>query len=215
MAQCMRASQNSLCNIWEFPIGACAMTTNFLDNKLCTFKILLSWRFTRKKKSSLPPRPPPPLKKRFFFYCRLAVSDPNQNLVVSNLVVCKFCAEALFCTLLRSSTLFCRLVFAIFCAHSRSRAFACFCERPRLELPRLGTAEIWCLCNLFQIDLQRILILCDVTDMESLRKLIVARNICRKSFWQALYMEAQSWYFSRVLVFDIRIAFLKQQANSK
>ena len=26
-------------------IGACAMTTKFLDNKCCTFKIVLSWRF--------------------------------------------------------------------------------------------------------------------------------------------------------------------------
>ena len=29
-------------------IGACAMTTKFLDNKICTFKIVLSWRFPRK-----------------------------------------------------------------------------------------------------------------------------------------------------------------------
>ena len=29
-------------------VGACAMTTNFLDNKICTLKILLSWRFPRK-----------------------------------------------------------------------------------------------------------------------------------------------------------------------
>ena len=41
------------------------MTTKFHDNKTCTFKILLSWRFPTKKKkqrfgrfSSLPPRPP-------------------------------------------------------------------------------------------------------------------------------------------------------------
>ena len=27
------------------PLGACAMTTKFLNNKICTFKILLSWRF--------------------------------------------------------------------------------------------------------------------------------------------------------------------------
>ena len=29
-------------------IGACAMTTIFLDNKICTFKIVLSWRFPMK-----------------------------------------------------------------------------------------------------------------------------------------------------------------------
>ena len=56
------------------------MTTKFLDNKIFTFKILLSWRFPRKQAflddfSSLPPRPPPPQKRKFYFYCRLAVSD--------------------------------------------------------------------------------------------------------------------------------------------
>ena len=29
-------------------VRACAMTTKFLDNKICTFKILLWWRFPRK-----------------------------------------------------------------------------------------------------------------------------------------------------------------------
>ena len=29
-------------------LGACAMTTKFPDNKICTFKIVLSWRFQRK-----------------------------------------------------------------------------------------------------------------------------------------------------------------------
>ena len=28
-------------------LGACAMTTKFLDNKICTFRILLSWHFRR------------------------------------------------------------------------------------------------------------------------------------------------------------------------
>ena len=61
-------------------------------------------------------------------------SDPSllwefPNLVVSNLVVCNFCAEALFCTLLRPFALFCRLAFVLFCV------------RPRLERPRLGAAE--------------------------------------------------------------------------
>ena len=55
-------------------LGACAMTTKFLDNQICTFKSLLSWcspRNEKKKKkkqrfgrfSSLPPRTPPPLQK--------------------------------------------------------------------------------------------------------------------------------------------------------
>ena len=59
------------------------MTTNFLDNKICTFKILLSWRFPRKKKKKQPfwtiflsaPNAPPPQKCRFYFCFRLAVSE--------------------------------------------------------------------------------------------------------------------------------------------
>ena len=54
------------------------------------------------------------------------------NLVVFNLVVCNFYAEALFCALSRS--------FALFCEHLRS--FACFCERPRSERLRLRTADM-------------------------------------------------------------------------
>ena len=51
------------------------------------------------------------------------------NLVFfSNLVVCNFHAE----------TLFCGLAFAL-----SLRAFACFCVRLRLEQPRLGIAEFW------------------------------------------------------------------------
>ena len=60
-----------------------------------------------------------------------------------------FLAEALFCALLCPFVFFCALLrtcdcarlhsFALFCAHLRS--FACFCVRPRLERPRLGTAE--------------------------------------------------------------------------
>ena len=60
-------------------IGACAMTTKFLDNKICTFKILLSWRFPRKQAFlgdyPLCPQGPPPPKRKFYFYCRLAFSS--------------------------------------------------------------------------------------------------------------------------------------------
>ena len=60
-----------------FPLGACAMTTKFLDNKICTFKILLSWRFPRKQAFwddfPLCPQGPAPSKAKI---CRLAVSDP-------------------------------------------------------------------------------------------------------------------------------------------
>ena len=43
-------------------LGACTITT-FLDNQICNFKFLLSWRFQRKQRvferfSSLPPMPP-------------------------------------------------------------------------------------------------------------------------------------------------------------
>ena len=63
------------------------MTTKFLDNKICAFKILLSWRFPRKKKKNsvlddfpLCRQGPPLLKKRkFYFYCRLAVSEYFQG----------------------------------------------------------------------------------------------------------------------------------------
>ena len=55
------------------------MTTKFLDNKICTFKILLSWRFPRKTAflADVPlcPRSPTPQKRKIYFYCRLAVSD--------------------------------------------------------------------------------------------------------------------------------------------
>ena len=49
------------------------MTTKFLDNKICTLKILLSWRFPTKTSifgqfPSLPPRPPPPLKSENFIF---------------------------------------------------------------------------------------------------------------------------------------------------
>ena len=68
-------------------IGACAMTTKCLDNNICTFKILLSWRFpTRKKKNSVlddfplcAQLPPPPSKKQIYFYCRLAASEKRQG----------------------------------------------------------------------------------------------------------------------------------------
>ena len=62
------------------------MTTKFIDSNICTFKILLSWRFPRKKKthfrrfSSLPPMPPPLTQNcKFYFYCRLAVSESKRK----------------------------------------------------------------------------------------------------------------------------------------
>ena len=65
------------------------MTTKFLDNKICTFKLLLSWRFAQKQVflDDLPlcPQAPPPQKRKCYFYCRLAVSEwmrpPNMNFV--------------------------------------------------------------------------------------------------------------------------------------
>ena len=58
------------------------MTTKYFDNKICDFKILLSWRFPRKKQSfgrfsSLPPRPP--LKIPNFIF--IVVSPSLNNLL--------------------------------------------------------------------------------------------------------------------------------------
>ena len=65
----------SLGNLGEF-----RGMTKFLDNKICTFKILLSWRFPRKQRfgrfSSLPPMPPPPLKTANLIF----IVSPSLNL---------------------------------------------------------------------------------------------------------------------------------------
>ena len=62
------------------------MTTTFLDNKISTFKILLSRRFPRKIAfwtiflfSPLPTHPPE--KRKFYLYCRLAFSEKCQNML--------------------------------------------------------------------------------------------------------------------------------------
>ena len=60
-------------NSWKFwiKIGACAMTTKFLDNKICNFKFLLSWRFPRKTAFGdnfpLGPHAQPPSKTQILF----------------------------------------------------------------------------------------------------------------------------------------------------
>ena len=55
------------------------MTTKFLNNKIFTFKILLSWRFPWKIAFWTiflsAPLPTPPEKRKFYLYCRLAFSD--------------------------------------------------------------------------------------------------------------------------------------------
>ena len=62
-------------------VGACAMTTKFLDNKIRTFKILLSWRFPRKTKNSvlgdfpLCPQSPPLSKPQILFLLSSRRSD--------------------------------------------------------------------------------------------------------------------------------------------
>ena len=60
-------------------LGPCAMTTKCLDNKICTFKILLSWRFPRKQAflddcPLCPQAPPPALKSENFI---LIVVSPS------------------------------------------------------------------------------------------------------------------------------------------
>ena len=59
------------------------MTTKFLDNKIFTFKILLSWRFPRKKTSvfgrfPLCPQGPPPLHSENFIFI---VASPSLRYV--------------------------------------------------------------------------------------------------------------------------------------
>ena len=58
-----------------------------------------------------------------------------------NLVVCNFYAEALFCAHLRPSVSFkiCALLRTCICVLLHS--VACFCVRPRLGRPRLGTGD--------------------------------------------------------------------------
>ena len=61
----------ALCQLFQ-SLGACVMTTDFLDNKICTFKTLLSWHLPRKNSvfgqfSSMPPMPPPPQNGNFIF----------------------------------------------------------------------------------------------------------------------------------------------------
>ena len=50
------------------------------------------------------------------------------------------CSFAPFCARLRSFADLRLCAFALICA--LLRAFACFCVRPRLERPRLGTADL-------------------------------------------------------------------------
>ena len=63
------------CNLF---LGASAMTTKFLDNKMCTSKFYCRGVPHEKQRfgrfSSLPPRPPAS-KSKIYFYCRLAVSE--------------------------------------------------------------------------------------------------------------------------------------------
>ena len=62
------------------------MTTKFLDTKICTFKIILSWRSPRKKQrfgrfSSLPPNPPPPSQSENYIFI---VVSPSLNNIISD-----------------------------------------------------------------------------------------------------------------------------------
>ena len=68
-------------------LGACAMATKFLDNKICTFRILLSWRFPGKTvlfdNFPLCPQGPPPSKVQNFIFIVVSPSlgpceKPNQ-----------------------------------------------------------------------------------------------------------------------------------------
>ena len=63
-----------------------------------------------------------------YFFCPESTREIRNfwefpNLVVSNLVVCNFCAEALFCALLRSFADLRLRAFALFCVFLRTTAF--------------------------------------------------------------------------------------------
>ena len=63
-------------------VGACAMITKFLDNKIALSKFYCRGVSHGKQHfgrfSSLPPRPAPLKKRKFYFYCRLDVSEIGQ-----------------------------------------------------------------------------------------------------------------------------------------
>ena len=63
------------------------MTTKFLDNKICTFKIILSWRFPRKAaflddSPSAPNAPPGSQNRKFYF---IVVSPSLMNITCNDL----------------------------------------------------------------------------------------------------------------------------------
>ena len=65
--------------VWKFSpakIGACAMTTKFLEFNICTFQFLLSlWDHF----PLCPNAPTPPQIRKFYFDCRLAVSADKRG----------------------------------------------------------------------------------------------------------------------------------------
>ena len=76
-------------------IGACAMTTKFLDNKICTFEILLSWCFPRRiaflDRVPLCPQCPPLKSTNFIFI-----------VVSQSLILCQGACRCLFFSLRES-----------------------------------------------------------------------------------------------------------------
>ena len=68
--RCQKGGFRLFCCSQKAPkfLGACAMTTKLLDNKICTFKILLSWRFPRKQAFLDSSPKAPPLKSENFIF---------------------------------------------------------------------------------------------------------------------------------------------------
>ena len=99
-------------------LGACTMTTKFLNNKICTFIILLSWHFPRKQAllddSPLCPKAPPLKSENFIFI----VVSPSLQHATSEIRSCAAVCGKLRTEVALQHSLFCNadVVFPKSCA---------------------------------------------------------------------------------------------------
>ena len=71
------------------------MTTKFLDNKMCTFKILLSVAFPTRKRTAfwtifLSVPNAPTQNRKFYFHIRLAISDTVLRVLIRKRELAEF-----------------------------------------------------------------------------------------------------------------------------